>query len=261
MRAHYIKKNNLINYSKKFFAGGKEKKIDPKLKDFDLLVVGGLNGANLVKWFQHKHFHGTIGAINHSSKFYYEHLYEMLWTSNMKPYKYTAMPFTSNYDTFKARAIKDTVVKINADKNEVVTEKGDVYKYKCLVLNTGLNQKGTTDPIYKDYIQDEFAKTRIFVQETNNLFQVNRNARIAFMHKDGDFLLYLPKGASRREAQDHWYLMLDSYFSRGFLTESRPRSMRLRVITPNNYLFKFPFANEVIQEEITNRSSIGMIDF
>lgn len=54
------------------------------------------------------------------------------------------------------------------------------------------------------------------------------------MHKDGDFLVYLPELPNRREAYDHWYLALDSYLTRGLMSGTLSRSMKIRVITPNN---------------------------
>lgn len=254
-------KNNLIKISKKFFAGKKQKKekLDPNLRDYDIIWIGGLNAANQIKYFQHKHFHGKMAGFCSNLKFFNEHLYEYLINSNMKPYKYLAMPFSSNFEVSDARCGKERIVDIKPEKNEIVTDKGDIFKYKALVLNTGLQQRGEDMPFIKDLIQDEYAKSRVFVQEPGNNFQVNRNTRIFSMHKDGDFLLYLPKLPSRREAYDHWYLQLDSYISRAQFFGAQPEKMKIRVITPNNFLFKFPFANEVVLEEITQRKMIGKI--
>lgn len=77
------------------------------------------------------------------------------------------------------------------------------------------------------------------------------------MHKNGDFIVYLPKLPSRREAYDAWYLGLDTFLSWGVHSEAHPQNMKIRVITPNDSLFKFPFANEVVMEEISQR---GMIE-
>ncbi len=96
-----------------------------------------------------------------------------------------------------------------------------------------MSQTYSSIPYLKDLVTDEFAHTRVFVQEPGDIFQATRNLRIMNMHKDGDLIVYLPKSPSRREAYDHWYLMLDSYISRGLLSEALPRSMKIRVITPN----------------------------
>jgi hypothetical protein len=258
MRATKMRNKNFLQTSKKFFAGGgKKKKIDPQLKEFDIVFLGGLNNATIIKYYQMKHFHGTMAGFNHRSKFAFEHLYDYVIAGNMKSFKYSAMPFSSIFDVNVSRSIKETINEIRPEKNELVTTKGDVYKYKSLVLNTGLKQEGTEDPMFKEYVNDEFGKSRVFVQEPGNVFQVNRNSRIFHMHKDGDFIIYIQGGPNKREAYDHWYLSADSYLSRGIFTGNRPRSMRVRVITPNDYLFKFPFANEVALEEASQRSLIG----
>lgn len=122
----------------KNFAGGKKKApIDPTLRDFDVIWIGGLNSANMIKHFQHKHFHGKMAGFNPNAKFFNQHLYEYLLTSNMKNYKYLSMPFSSNFEVTDAKCGKDRITKINPQKNEITTEKGDVFRYKSLVLNTG----------------------------------------------------------------------------------------------------------------------------
>ena len=260
MRHYSSKKSNeLFKLTKKHMAGGgKKKKIDPNLKEFDIVWIGGINSANMIKYFQHKHFHGTMAGFNPNSKFYYQHLYEYIISGNMKPYKFSAMPFSSNFDILESKCGRDAITQIIPEKNQIVSDKGEVYTYKALVLNTGLDQKAHCMPFLKNLVVDDFAKTRVFIQDTTSIVNVIRNSRIFFMHKDGDFLLYLPKLPSRRESYDHWYLALDSYLSRGVLNEAHNRGMKIRVITPENSLFKFPFANEIVNEEISQRTMIGM---
>lgn len=42
----------------------------------------------------------------------------------------------------------------------------------------------------------------------------------------------------------------------GFTIRAHPKNMKIRVITPNKNLFNFPFANEVVMDEISQRSMI-----
>ena len=53
--------------------------------------------------------------------------------------------------------------------------------------------------------------------------------------------------------------MVDTYLNKALLFESLPRNMKIRIVTPKNYLIKFPFANEIIQDEISKRGMIGTI--
>ena len=153
----------LITIPKKFFAGGgATKKIDPNLKDFDVIFVGGLNSALILKHFQQKHFHGTMAAFNHSSKFSYEHLYDYIISGNMKIFKYSAMPFTSLVDISQSRVMKDSITHINPAKNQITSSKGEVFNYKTLVLNTGLNQKAECNPILAPYVNDgDYGKSNV----------------------------------------------------------------------------------------------------
>jgi len=258
MRTHHSNKS-LINVPKKFFAGGgKQKKIDPNLKDFDMIFVGGLHNAAMIKYFQVKHFHGTLAGFNHRAKFNYDHLYDYVIAGNMKTFKYSAMPYSSLIETSVSRAIKETITEIHPDKNQVVTSKGEIYNYKSLILNTGLKQEANEDPILRNFVNDgEFGKSRVFVHETGNSYHLLRNSRIFLMHKDNDFIIYLQGGPNKREAYEHWYLAVDNYLTRGLFLGNRPQGMKVRVITPNNHLLKFPFANEILMEEISQRSMIG----
>jgi hypothetical protein len=259
MRATTRTTKSLVKTPKKFFAGGgKVKKIDPNLKDFDVVFLGGLHNATMIKYFQLKHFHGTMAGFNHRSKFTYDHLYDYVIAGNMKSFKYSAMPYSSLFETAASRSIKETITEIKADKNQLITSKGDIYNYKTLVLNTGLKQEASEDPILSQWVNDgENGESRVFAHETGSAYHLSRNTRIFHMHKDNDFIVYLQGTPNKRESYEHWYLSLDSYLSRGLFTGNRHRGMRIRVITPNNFLFKMPFANEVMLEEISNRPMIG----
>ena len=153
----------------------------------------------MVKLFQKKHFHGTMAAFSARNKFFHEHLYEYLIGTNMKEYKYLSMPISSNFNNQVSRCFRERVTKIDPVKNELVNEKGEIIKYKALVLNTGLDQHIHNMPFLKDLVKDDYAKTRVFVHEPGNSVIFNRNFRIFQMHKDGDFIVYLPRMPSRRE--------------------------------------------------------------
>ena len=234
--------------------------MDMTKRDFDMIVIGGLCGAQVIKYFQHKHFHGTIAGFSKRMIFYNESLYEYGMTSNFKAHKYTAMPFGANFDNQTYRMVKEHVVSIHPEKNEVVTEKGETWKYKALVLNTGLDQSADNLPFSKDLLNDPLAHNRIFAHITGSAYHYQRNARIMINHPGGDFLIYIPS-PSRREVSDHWYLMLDHYFAKGYLLNTFNRTMKIRIITPEPQLFKFPFANEIVNNEISERSSIGEFYF
>jgi hypothetical protein len=96
----------------------------------------------------------------------------------------------------------------------------------------------------------------VFVHTPGDQKMVERNRRLFGMHKNGDMIVYIPEYPNRREASDAWYLALDIYLTRGLHSEAHPRGMKVRVITPNKELFKFPFANEIVQDEISQRSMI-----
>ena len=252
----FPKQYSLIKFSRKNFAGKKKKVMDLTKRDFDMIVVGGLNGAQVIKYFQHKHFHGTIAGFSKRLIFYNEASYEYGMTSNFKAHKFTAMPFGANFDNQTYRMVKEHITGINPEKNQVTTEKGETWNYNTLVLNTGLDQSVDNLPFSKELVSDPYAHSRVFAHITGSSFHYQRNSRIMINHPGGDFIVYIPS-PNRREATDHWYLMLDHYFAKGYLLNTFNRDMKIRVITPEPTLFKFPFANEIVNDEISQRSSIG----
>jgi hypothetical protein len=226
-------------------------------RDFDMIVIGGINSANIIKYFHHRHFHGTIAGFSKRLNFLNQSLYEFGQTHNLKSHKYMSLPFNALFDNSISRCVKEQVVNINPEKNEVISEKGETWTYKALVLNTGLDQSINNLPFNSELLTDPLAHNRVFAHITGSNFHYFRNTRLWLNHPGGDFIIYIPS-PNKREASDHWYLMLDHYFIKGYLLNVYNRSMKIRVITPEPQLFKFPFANEIINNEISERSSIGI---
>ena len=190
--------NTFIKVSKKYAGGGA--KIDPKTKDFDVLFAGGLCSAHTIKWLQVRHFHGKMGIINPNSVFFHEHQYDALISSSIKDFKYKSMPIAANFNVGQSLSIKDRISKILPHEKKVLTEKGETYSYKTLVLNTGLQQNHSNLPFLEQFIKnDPLAHSRVFVQATKDLEQIQRNLRIYQNHKNGDIIIYLPEFPSRRE--------------------------------------------------------------
>ena len=245
---------NIIKIQKRQFAG---KAIDPNLKELDIAFIGSNHVASVLKYMQHTNFKGTMGAFNANPASYNQHQYEYLIHGNIQSYKYLATSFGGNYDTAAALHISEKVVDINPAENKLTDSRGQEFTYKALVLNTGCDQNPENDEFINKWVQDGlFGENRVFVHSNRNMENNERNRRIFSMHKDGDLIVYLPEYPSGREAYDAWYLGMDTYFSWGLQAETIPRGMKIRVITPNNNLFRFPFANEVVMDEIQERSLI-----
>lgn len=258
IRSHAIK-SSFIKSQKKFFAGGSHHKIDYNLKNFDLIVIGGLNSGTVVKYLQHSDFHGTIAGFCKRTKFFNEHFYQYMLSSQLKAFKYNAGEFTNSYDADASAAFTREIVDIKPEKNQVIDDKGTVYTYKSLLLNTGLNQTVENMPFLLPFVNDNDRGTsRVFINDASSEFHIERNKRMFQLHKDNDFLVYLPEHPNRKEAYDNWYLALDNYISWGIQSGTFSRKIKVRVITPNNYLFRYPFADEVIREECASRTSIEL---
>jgi len=249
--------NGLYSISKKQFA--KHPKINYSLRDLDIVFIGGVNCASTIKYMQYTGFHGPMAGFCTRIQAYNEHLYEYLIHGHMKPFKYNATSFSGNYDAEASIYSNHKIVDINPKENKVIDDMGNTYSYKALVLNTGLDQAVANMPFIHKYTQDgEFGESRVFVHNPSDTNHLDRNRRIFAMHKDNDFIVYLPEYPSRREAYDGWYLALDSYLSWGIQSGAHHEKMKIRVITPNKNLYKFKFANEVVMEECSNRDLIEL---
>lgn len=246
----------ITKIQKKQFAA---KKIDYNLKEFDVIAIGGLNAGGVLKWLQHTDFHGTMAGFSHKPKFFNENQYGNLFAGSMKPYKYICTNFGNMYNTEQSVFSAHTIVDIKPELNQVIDDKGTAYTYKTLLLDTGLKQVVENMPFLEKFVNDsEFGESRVFVSAPSDEFHVERNKRLFNMHKDNDFLVYLPEYPNRREAYDNLYLALELFISQGQLSCGRSKDIKVRVITPNNYLFRFPFANEVVLDELSQRTSIEL---
>lgn len=247
--------NSLLQVSKKTFSA--YKKIDYSKRDLDIVVIGGLHAASTIKYLQYTGFNGSIAGFCSRQNFVNEHLYEYLIHGSLKPFKYSATTFGTIFNQDQSIFSGNQIVDINPNEKWVKDDHGNVYKYKVLLLNTGLEQKVENMPYVHKYTQDgEFGETRVFVHSPSSTEHIERNRRIFATHRDFDFIVYLPEYPSRRESYDAWYLALDKYYSWGLMESAYPQNMKVRVITPNKNLFKFPFANEVVMEECSKRQTI-----
>jgi hypothetical protein len=255
MKALQTPNRSFFSQAKRRFAS--HGPINPNLKDFDVIFVGGLQAANVLKYMQHTDFHGTMAGFCRRNRFYNEHQYEYLIHGNMKAYKYNSSSFGSNFNSDQSLYSSHEIVDIDPVKNTVTDDRGIHYTYKSLVLNTGLDQSVANMPFIHKLVQDgDFAESRVFVHNPSDVDHIDRNRRIFSNHKDNDFIVYLPEYPNRREAYDAWYLALDTFLTWGVHSQAHHRNMKVRVITPNQNLFRFPFANEVVMEEISQRSLI-----
>lgn len=257
MKALSRNAKKLVKLQSRQFASGGHHELDPNTKDFEVILIGGLNSSNIINHFQHSGSHAKMALFNNNNGYFNEHHYEYLLHGTMQAYKYLANTAGQCFDNKASLFFQNKVTEIRPESNEVVDDRGKVYTYKTLILNTGLQQKAKNMEFVDKYIHDgEFGSSRVFVHEVNSIEQIERTKRMIYMHKDQDFIVYLPKYPSRREAYDAWYLGLDQYFSWGHHSQSHPKNMKVRVITPNENLFRFPFANEIVMDEIKDRQLI-----
>lgn len=249
---------SIYSFSKKTFAGASGHKIDYNLKEFDICFVGGLHSANVLKYMQHTGFKGTMALFSGQTKFCNELFYDRLICGDIAAFKYLATSVGNTFNIEHSAYFGNNIASIDPKNNTITDNTGKTITYKTLVLGTGLDQdiSNFSKKIENLTLKDDFAHSRVFLNHTLDDYHTERNKRILNQHTDNDFVVYLPKYPSRREAYDSLYLGLDTYLSWGIHNQAHNQNMKVRVVTPNDNLFRFPFANEVVMEEISNRQMV-----
>lgn len=245
----------LFSVPKKAFASHE---IDYNLKEFDICFIGGHHTSNVLKYMQHTGFKGTMALFNNSTKFFNEHHYDRVISGDIAIHKYTAYAINNSFDSKAAAFFGSSVTNIDPVKNTITDSTGKTITYKTLVLGTGLQQDlSINNPKIHELTQnDPLAHSRVFVNYTQDDEVGLRNKRLITQHAHNDYLVYIPKFPSRREAYDYLFFAIDSYLSRGYQSQGHNSNMKVRVITPNENLYRFPFANEVVMDEISQRQMI-----
>lgn len=93
----------------------------------------------------------------------------------------------------------------------------------------------------------------MWVHAIDNKETVDRNYYHGWNHTNGDFICYHPEAPYKGEGTDFYefyyehLLRLDNYQGRA------ANNAKIQVWTPNEKLFNFPYANEVVEDECHKR--------
>lgn len=92
-----------------------------------------------------------------------------------------------------------------------------------------------------------------FVHKLDTKDRVERNYEHGWLHTHGDMICYSPKGPYKGEGCDFMPLYYESYLRQDQVQGRSSPGARIQYWTPNKEIFRFPYANEIAEEECFKR--------
>lgn len=129
---------------------------------------------------------------------------------------------------------------------------GREYTYKALVIAPGLDHRDDMIPGLHDIMalpEEENCYVHIF----DDKYRPSKNYYHGWNHRNGDMLCYSPAAPYKGEGTDFWALYYESFLRQDQINGLSSLSARICHYTPNKWIYKFPYANEVAMEECHKR--------
>lgn len=92
-----------------------------------------------------------------------------------------------------------------------------------------------------------------FVHIFDNKYRPSKNYYHGWNHRNGDMLCYSPKSPHKGEGDDFWALYYESYLRQDQIQGVASTSARITYFTPDKWIYKFGYANEIALEECEKR--------
>lgn len=144
------------------------------------------------------------------------------------------------------------IVKFDPKANKVIMSNGREHTYKALVLATGMDHD-TRFIQGLDELQSLPEEENVFVHKLDNQKRVDRNYYHGWNHSAGDMICYSPLGPYKGEGNDFYALYYESFLRQDKLQGRASANARIQFWTPRDYIFQFPYANEIALDECEKR--------
>jgi len=144
------------------------------------------------------------------------------------------------------------VTEYKPHENKVVLSNGREYTYKALVLAPGFEHSmdGIEGLSELSMLAEE---DNCFVHMLDDKYRVGKNYYHGWHHRNGDMLCYSPKAPYKGEGNDFWALYYESFLRQDQMHGLNHASAKIQYWTPNKFIYKFPYANEIALEECAKR--------
>jgi len=245
----------MVQVGSRGFAGGGPKKpaIDAKLTDFDVVFVGGLNAACVLKFMQsNDHAQDLKMAIVSSQGKFIEPLnYLMVSHFHLDKLSMESPAISAMVQNW-SKAELTSVNGLDPHSNSLSLENGKTFTYKSLVLapdfnNAKSNIKGLEEMALSG------PENKVFVHSIDDKNTVDRNYWHGVGHTHGDFICYSPQVPYNHEASDFYALYYEHFMRQDTMHGRNSANVKIQFWTPNKFIYAFPYANEVALDECHKR--------
>jgi len=240
------------------FAGGgnKPKAIDPKITDYDIVFVGGINATALAKFMQQHDYVKAqqlkMAVISPSAKFLQPQLYFAVCHGHVEKLKLDSGSVNAQVENWSKTDLGVTVTKIDPAANTINLSNNKTYNYKALVFAPGMDHS-------MDYIkglremQAEPDHENTFIHMLDSSDRALRNWYSGWNNFMGDLLCYSPAYPYKGEGTDFYALYYEHFLRQDKMQGRAAPGSRVQFWTPNKKIFQFDYANEVALDECHKR--------
>lgn len=159
---------------------------------------------------------------------------------------------SSQVDPWSRTDVGAKVVQYKPNENKVVLSNGREYTYKALVIAPGLDHRDDKIEGLQE-LQTLPEEENCYVHIFDDKYRPSRNYYHGWNHRNGDMLCYSPKAPYKGEGSDFWALYYESFLRQDQVQGLSSASARITYWTPNKWIYKFPYANEIALEECHKR--------
>lgn len=159
---------------------------------------------------------------------------------------------SSQVDPWSRTDVGAKVVQYKPNENKVVLSNGREYTYKALVIAPGLDHREDMIEGLED-IQALPEEENCFVHLLDSKYRTMKNYYHGWNHRNGDMLCYSPAAPYKGEGSDFWALYYESYLRNDQMLGLSHKSARITYWSPNKWIYKYPYANDIALEECDKR--------
>jgi len=234
-------------------AGGGPKKpnMPAAERDFDIVLVGGMNAVALTKYLQTDDLGYKMAVVTPDGKHIIPQSYLPVSHGFMPGLKLMSGSVSGQVQAWSRVDTGAKVQTFHPNENKLVLNNGREYTYKALVLAPGFDHKSANIEGLGDMEQSHESEN-VFSHVLDTKERVDRNFNHGWSHQGGDMLYYMPKTPCKGEA-NFWPLYYEAWMRQDRMFGRAAEDARIQVWTPNSFIMEYPYANEVALDECDKR--------
>ncbi len=145
-----------------------------------------------------------------------------------------------------------TVTRFRPEENKIDLHNGKTYSYKALVIATGL-EHGYFGVEGLEELDRKSNENGVTVHLVDSPQRIQNNHWHGFHHPRGDFIVYHPEYPYRGEGFDFYAFYYEHHLRHQQTIGTCSKDARIVVMTPNDRISNFPYADSYIRKECKNR--------